>query len=991
MTWNVRSHSLYSARPVGRLAHEPLETRCMLATMLEAGINAAGIAAVNAHPYADEIVADSAFQNTLRGLIETEAVPVGTPVITSEAGLSQIQAGGTWLIQGDLTLTQTFLVPSNVTIYVDGSIYYQGSHTIGGIHEPNNENLDQAIFKVHDSDNVNLIGINNARLQSNPTLSTTSPHASGVVITGNATNVLVEGFEMSHVWEGVASHWGTSFVTIQHNYIHDTLKRAIWFLNGDDCKAIHNFLQNPGADGIDMDAFTDRTLAYENVALGAGRWAGFVEEGAKRNYFVRGVAIMVDMGNPNTGFQMGWADNGTTQGVIDNGGLTEENYFIDNVSFRPIDFPDGGSYFAKWNKGKGQTYFWGNRGYGFTQNEANSGLMDLAEWLDTIPVAGGEGGAINGQQLLIDLANQYRHPTTIVDAGANDAIVLPLHVYALQPSVSTSAPVGSIGYQWTVVGGPDTVAFSDATQLSPTVQFRRPGSYALQLSVVENGMAVTDTVVIEVKPPDADFVSAVTDEFEAYDVGATPPANAPWSTKWDSNDVTQRNLFVIELGESPGDGQILTLDASTAERSYNAIHQQGVTGTGVVGDQLLLRADVKISLSGTSFDQGIDGTNQPFFGLEIRDDKYWYSGESTNFSLARRADGSWGVRLPSSPWIYGWQDNTQLGFSDNSGSAGTSDWVSIEVVLTDNGSTYDAVMMVRDATGSVLLDTAEYSWSTALVSGATLHGGFTTGWNNAPEGTTVQDLSKVSEVSVDNYSFSHATPTPVHVELGDFDADGDHDIEDLDALVAAIATAQYDLYYDISLDGSLSIADVNSWLSLAGGRNLGAGSSYLFGDANLDGAVDASDFTRWLGHNTTASAAWSGGDFDASGTTDQVDFQIWRSSSFQSVFTAQTVQAATRGLSPPTATGPMDVNQDGIVSPLDALWIINALNEAALGATDSTRLGALDVSRDGELSPVDALLVINQLNATSVDAVFIESSSDALRWDPLVFQVDEDT
>ena len=64
---------------------------------------------------------------------------------------------------------------------------------------------------------------------------------------------------------------------------------------------------------------------------------------------------------------------------------------------------------------------------------------------------------------------------------------------------------------------------------------------------------------------------------------------------------------------------------------------------------------------------------------------------------------------------------------------------------------------------------------------------------------------------------------------------------------------------------------------------------------------------------------------------------------------------------------PLDINQDGVVSPLDALLIINQLNgnSRRVGLRSSKLLGYrgdLDVNADLELSPLDALLVVNQLN-----------------------------
>jgi hypothetical protein len=66
----------------------------------------------------------------------------------------------------------------------------------------------------------------------------------------------------------------------------------------------------------------------------------------------------------------------------------------------------------------------------------------------------------------------------------------------------------------------------------------------------------------------------------------------------------------------------------------------------------------------------------------------------------------------------------------------------------------------------------------------------------------------------------------------------------------------------------------------------------------------------------------------------------------------------------------VDVNNDGIVSPLDALLIINWLNSATASQANSqsSQNFFVDVNGDGSCSPLDALLVINWLNASSTRA-----------------------
>ncbi len=68
----------------------------------------------------------------------------------------------------------------------------------------------------------------------------------------------------------------------------------------------------------------------------------------------------------------------------------------------------------------------------------------------------------------------------------------------------------------------------------------------------------------------------------------------------------------------------------------------------------------------------------------------------------------------------------------------------------------------------------------------------------------------------------------------------------------------------------------------------------------------------------------------------------------------------------------LDVNGDGIITPLDALAIINYLNLNGSGTLPAAPTGAhsfFDANGDGNITPIDALQVINFLNAQAKSAV----------------------
>jgi hypothetical protein len=65
-----------------------------------------------------------------------------------------------------------------------------------------------------------------------------------------------------------------------------------------------------------------------------------------------------------------------------------------------------------------------------------------------------------------------------------------------------------------------------------------------------------------------------------------------------------------------------------------------------------------------------------------------------------------------------------------------------------------------------------------------------------------------------------------------------------------------------------------------------------------------------------------------------------------------------------------DVNQDGVVTPIDALIVINELNKNGPRPVEAVS-HTVDVNGDGYVTPLDSLVVINELNrsATPFDEI----------------------
>lgn len=108
----------------------------------------------------------------------------------------------------------------------------------------------------------------------------------------------------------------------------------------------------------------------------------------------------------------------------------------------------------------------------------------------------------------------------------------------------------------------------------------------------------------------------------------------------------------------------------------------------------------------------------------------------------------------------------------------------------------------------------------------------------------------------------------------DFNDDGVLGVPDIDALVGEIAGGNMDPTLDMNQDGEVNLLDVDEWLSIAGNENLGEGRSYLGGDADLNGVVEAADLNQVGISWQQAVSAWSAGDFNADGTVGAPDLNV---------------------------------------------------------------------------------------------------------------------
>lgn len=154
-------------------------------------------------------------------------------------------------------------------------------------------------------------------------------------------------------------------------------------------------------------------------------------------------------------------------------------------------------------------------------------------------------------------------------------------------------------------------------------------------------------------------------------------------------------------------------------------------------------------------------------------------------------------------------------------------------------------------------------------------------------GNSVHRNLPVSD-GVDGSLWTSGVPTPGAVDFsgavpGDMTGDQDVTAADIDILLDAVHRASSVTYYDLDGSGQLDDGDVQFLVENLLGTQLG--------DANLDGLVDAADFTTWNLHRFQMHTTWSTANFNGDLGTDVVDFNLWN----QHKFLVGTVNDATTG------------------------------------------------------------------------------------------------
>ncbi len=291
-------------------------------------------------------------------------------------------------------------------------------------------------------------------------------------------------------------------------------------------------------------------------------------------------------------------------------------------------------------------------------------------------------------------------------------------------------------------------------------------------------------------------------------------------------------------------------DIRAAHRGYGDVFEKANNGNG--NDVIANAIDLGVSATGSPIVIGTNGSNTRVF-----------SNQSDFVSIDQNTDTDF--------WAF---------TVDNPGT--------LDVELMPQGTTYSQGAQGGTQSSFTTFDTSDLTLALFDSSQSLI-----TTVNNTGEGDS--EIISALDLDAAGEYYVRVTGTADNVQLYqltvdftdtistidvDFDDDGAVDCQDIDALVAAIASGANTASFDLTGDGVVDADDLADWLAGAGAINLANGNAYLDGDANLDGFVDGSDFNVWNQNKFTSTPAWCSGDFNADGSVDGSDFNLWNQNKF---------------------------------------------------------------------------------------------------------------
>ena len=211
----------------------------------------------------------------------------------------------------------------------------------------------------------------------------------------------------------------------------------------------------------------------------------------------------------------------------------------------------------------------------------------------------------------------------LVNAGANQIVTAPGTLATLNGTAADDGlPTGSVlSVTWSVISGPGTATFADATTTNTTVSFDQPGAYGLRLtasdSLLSSSSDVTLTVQAVNQPPLVNAGNSQTNLF---------PASASLSGTASDDGLPSGGTLTVVWNVVSGPGTVAFNDANRTN-AVATFSQPGVYVLRLVANDSQLSATNQVVIiedsapvvdAGTS--QFVSGTNQVNLAGLVKDD-----------------------------------------------------------------------------------------------------------------------------------------------------------------------------------------------------------------------------------------------------------------------------------------------------------------------------------------------------------------------------------
>jgi hypothetical protein len=210
--------------------------------------------------------------------------------------------------------------------------------------------------------------------------------------------------------------------------------------------------------------------------------------------------------------------------------------------------------------------------------------------------------------------------------------------------------------------------------------------------------------------------------------------------------------------------------------------------------------------------------------------------------------------------------------------------------------------------------------------------------------------------------------SPLALEIGDFDRNGQLGVADIDSLSLQVRTGTIDKTFDVNQDGTVSAGDRQYWVD--------AVRRTYFGDSTLDGLFDTSDLVAVFQagryeDGIPQNASWASGDWDGDGDFGTADLvAAFQGGGFERGF--RSVAQPRFDLAPESDAGPTgDQTTD-----LEVVALVGQADPfAAIELSGTGHVGFADRSGQFRITNVALILGDNELTITAADINGTQSAS----------------